>query len=76
MVRRNSKGAKITAAIMLTLWLVPLLVSFVFYGIVIINALEAGNVTIALIFTFFFGGVCLYLYRTFAGRDEIRSWFR
>jgi len=72
-VRRNSK---ITAAILLTLWLVPVLAGLVFYGIVVIKALEAGKAKGALVFTVLFVAVCVYLYRTFAIRDAIRSWFR
>lgn len=76
MPRRNSKSAKVTAAILLALWLFPLFVSFAFYVVMVIKAVQAGNTKAALLFTFLFCAVCLYLYRTFAIRDAIRSWFR
>ena len=67
-------SAKITASIMLALRLAALFAGFVFYGILVTKGLQAGKTKAVLIATILF--ITVYLYRTFAMRDAIRSWFR
>ena len=75
-MKRNSNDPKISAVIVLALWLAVLLVGFVFYGILVAKGLDARKTKSVLIATLLFIAVCVYLYRTFAIRDAIRSWFR
>jgi uncharacterized membrane protein YozB (DUF420 family) len=67
-VRRNSNDAKISAVIMLALWLAALLVGLVFYGILVTKGLEARKTKAVLIATFLFIAVCVYFYRSYAIR--------
>ena len=74
---RKVKRGKIVGAALFSWW-VFVLVAFgvASNAFLLFKAFQAGNTMAMLLFGAFFCGACVYLYRTYDARDEIRGNFR
>jgi hypothetical protein len=72
------KSAGKVVGILLVSWWLILLIGFGLCGnaLMIFMTWQAGNVMGMLLFSAFFVGACIYLYRTYDARDEIRGILR
>jgi hypothetical protein len=68
------RAEKIMGRAFVSWWLI-LLIGFGLAGngFMLFRAIQAGNVIATIMFTIFFGGACVYLYRTYNARDELRG---
>jgi len=73
----RNKAGKIVGGVLMSWW-VFVLVAFGLAGNAVFSfkALQAGNVMAIIMFGSFFAGACVYLWRTWHARDEIRANFR
>jgi hypothetical protein len=68
---------KIVGTIFLSWWIFLLvIIGLAGNAYLAIKALQAGNIAAGLLFGVCFGGACVYCYRTYNARDEIRGIFR
>ncbi len=76
-MKRRKTAGKIVGSVLLSWWIFLLIViGLAGNAFLVFKALKAGNVAAGLLFGLFFCGACVYVYRTYGARDEIRGIFR
>ncbi len=76
-VKRGKTAGKIVGTIFVSWWIFLLvIIGLAGNAYLAIKALQAGNIAAGLLFGVCFGGACVYCYRTYNARDEIRGIFR